>query len=135
MVLFKNWFSILRKDEADKVRLNPSGTVCDRYWQVSYTQDRTVDLTIHIYNKPRNKKSSKLMIQGSIQSLICSYVFNELPKIYKIVREIGTKELEQTLKKSPNLKLPVKSLVKCDQCHFKSSMIQMKMHIKNIVIK
>ena len=112
------------------VRLSNLGNVCDRYWKISYTKERTIDITIHIYNKPLNKKSSKLMIQGSIQSMICSYVFNELPKVYKIVCEMAPKPLEQPVTKK--LKPQVKPLVKCDQCQFKSSMIKMKMHIKRI---
>ena len=81
------------------VRLSNLGNVCDRYWKISYTKERTIDITIHIYNKPLNKKSSKLMIQGSIQSMICSYVFNELPKVYKIVCEMAPKPLEQPVTK------------------------------------
>ena len=73
------------------------------------------------------------MLQASIQSLICSYVFNELPKIYKKVCVVKPKPLEGELKK--NQPTPSKPTVKCDKCHFKSNMIQMKLHIKNIHIK
>ena len=69
------------------------------------------------------------MIQGSRQSILCSYVFNELPKIYKLVTAN-----KQTILKS-NIKLknkPVKSTVKCDQCKFKSTLMQMKMHLKTV---
>ena len=64
-----------------KVRINDKGTECDRLWKQMYGD---IELTIHLYNKPKNKKPSKLMIQGGRQSMICSYVFDELPKIYKL---------------------------------------------------
>ena len=117
-----------------KVKINPQGTECDRLWKVEYGQERKIDITIHIYIRPKNKKGSKLMLQGSIQSLICSYVFTELPKIYKRVCESKPKQLEEDkLKKQ---KTPGKQMmVKCDQCRFKSNMIQMKMHLKNVHAK
>ena len=62
------------------VTKNPSGVECDRFWKVSY---KYIDITIHIYKNPKNKKGSKLMLQGSSQSVLCTYVFEELPKIYK----------------------------------------------------
>ena len=110
-----------------KVVINSNGVECDRSWKVSYTQQKTIDITIHIYKNPKNKTGSKLMLQGSIQSMICSYVFNELPKIYKMVCEMRPKFLEDRQVKGKQ-----KALVKCEQCSFKSSMIHMKMHIKNI---
>ena len=73
------------------------------------------------------------MLQGSIQSLICSYVFNLLPIIYKKVCVAKSKPLVVELKKKQPT--PGKAFVKCDKCHFKSSMVQMKMHIKNIHMK
>ena len=105
----------------------------DVSWKVSYTQEKTIDITIHIYKNPKNKTGSKLLLQGSIQSMICSYVFSELPKIYKLVCDTKPKFLEDEVKRKP--KTPVKALVKCDKCRFKSSMIQMKMHIRNIHTK
>ena len=113
-----------------KVVVNSHGTECDRHWKVSYGNERRIDITIHIYNNPKNKKGSKLMLQGSIQSLICAYVFNELPRIYKHVRLTKPKPLEDKQKKKQST--PGKAMVKCDQCRFKSTMLQMKMHIKNI---
>ena len=117
-----------------KVKIKPQGTECDRLWKVEYGHERKIDITIHIYIRPKNKKGSKLMLQGSIQSLICSYVFTELPKIYKRVCELKPKQLEEDkLKKQ---KTPGKQMmVKCDQCRFKSNMIQMKMHLKNVHAK
>ena len=58
--------------------------------------------------------------------MICSYVFDELPKIYKLVTE------NKPLKIETSSKTKKSSLVSCDQCKFKSSIIQMKMHIKTI---
>ena len=54
---------------------NPNGTECDRSWKVYYGKDEKIQITIHIYNNPKNKKGSKIMLQGSRQSLLCSYVF------------------------------------------------------------
>ena len=68
-----------------KVRRNTHGTECDRLWKVIYGAGEKVEITIHLYNNPKNKKGSKLMIQASRQSIICSYVFDELPRIYKQV--------------------------------------------------
>ena len=112
-----------------KVIINANGVECDRSWKVSYTQQKTIEITIHIYKNPKNKTGSKLVLQGSVQSMICSYVFNELPMIYKMVCETRPKFLEDKVKGKHE------ALVKCDQCRFKASMIQMKMHIKNIHIK
>ena len=66
------------------------------------------------------------MLQGCKQSVLCSYVFDELPKIYKLVCSNKPKKL--AIKK----KLIVKPVVRCDQCNFKSSLIQMKMHMKTV---
>ena len=105
------------------VKVNARGTTLDRFWKVEYGQERRIDITVHIYNKPKNKKGSKLMVQGSIQSLICSYVFSELPKIYKKACVAKPKPLLGDIKKKQTA--PGKPTVKCDQCHFSSSMIQM----------
>ena len=107
-----------------KVVINPWGTECDRSWKVHYAD---IDITIHLYNKPKNKKGSKLMLQGRRQSVLCSYVFEELPKIYKLVRANRPQRIEATSRK-PN----TKPSVKCEQCKFKSTLVQMKMHIKTV---
>ena len=59
--------------------------------------------------------------------MTCLFVFTELPKIYKKVCEEKPKLITNTEKK-----IEKKAFVKCDQCHFKSSMVPMKMHYKNI---
>ena len=112
------------------VKRNPAGTECDRMWKVNHHNS---EITIHIYNKPKNKKGSKLMLQGSPQSVICGYVFEELPKVYKIVLENKPMKLRNVSKVGQST--PVRTTVKCDKCQFKSSMVQMKMHIKNIHMK
>ena len=66
------------------------------------------------------------MLQGSRQSLICSFVFEELPKIYKLVWANKPRSIEGSQK------TPLKPVVTCDQCKYKASMIQMKMHIKTV---
>ena len=65
-----------------KIVRNSHGTECDRSWKIFYSG---IYVTIHIYNNPKNMKGSKLLLQGSQQSIICSYVFQELPRIYKLV--------------------------------------------------
>ena len=83
-----------------KVSINPYGTECDRLWKVKH---EGIEVTVHIYNNPKNKKGSKLMIQGSRQSMICTYVFDELPKIYKLVCDNKPKKMEgnQKTRKNP----------------------------------
>ena len=110
-----------------KVVINPWGTECDRSWKVHYAD---IDITIHLYNKPKNKKGSKLMLQGRRQSVLCSYVFEELPKIYKLVRANRPQRIEASsaTSRKPN----TKPSVKCEQCKFKSTLVQMKMHIKTV---
>ena len=67
-----------------KVVVNGWGTQCDRNWK---TNHKGIEITVHIYNESKNKKGSKLMVQGSKHSLICSFIFNELPKMYRIACE------------------------------------------------
>ena len=128
--LADTWQECMTKYLGDpKVVINAWGTECDRIWKVQHGKENKIEITVHIYNKPKNKKCSKLMLQGSIQSLICSYVFEELPKIYKMVCDNKPKPLEDKIKSKK--KTYGKPIVKCDQCKFKSSMVQMKMHIQN----
>ena len=42
-----------------KVVINPWGTECDRLWKVNH---EGIVITLHIYNKPKNKKGSKLIL-------------------------------------------------------------------------
>ena len=50
-----------------KVNINQHGTECDRLWKVVF---KAVEITIHLYNNPKNKKGSKLMLQAGKQSVI-----------------------------------------------------------------
>ena len=109
-----------------KVKINAWGTECDRFWKIRYNE---IDITVHIWNKPKNKKGSKLMIQGSRQSVLCSYVFEELPKIYKLVCLNKPERIESSYS---TRRIPGKPLVKCDQCKYKSTLLQMKMHMKTV---
>ena len=45
--------------------------MCDRIWKVSYGTDEKVEITIHLYNNPKNKNGSKLLLQAGNQSLLC----------------------------------------------------------------
>ena len=108
-----------------KVKINDQGTECDRHWKVQY---EGIDITLHIYNKPKNKKGSKLMLQGSRQSVLCAYVFEELPKIYKLV--CANKPVRLQISDRPGRK--VKPSVKCNECKYKSTLIQLKMHMKTV---
>ena len=67
------------------------------------------------------------MIQGCRQSVLCSYVFDELPLIYKLVCDNIPKHLP--VKATNNRS---SATVKCDQCSFKSTLILMKKHIQKI---
>ena len=109
-----------------KVKINDQGTECDRHWKVHYAG---IDITLHIYNKPKNKKGSKLMLQGSRQSVLCAYVFTELPKIYKLV--CANKPNKLQINNGSGRKIG-KPLVKCEKCKYKSTLIQMKMHMKTV---
>ena len=92
------------------VVVNDKGTECDRNWKLLYSG---IELTLHIYCNPRNKKGSKILIQGSSQSLLCSYIFEELPQIYKLVCE--NKPLPLRIK-GRSTRVVVSQLVKCIQC-------------------
>ena len=106
------------------IKKNLKGTETDRYWKVDNYMN--TEITVHLYIRPKNKKGSKSLVQGAKQLIICSYVFNILPEIYNKVFESKRKALECPEKSGS------KTMVKCDDCNFKSTIIQMKLHIKNI---
>ena len=59
-----------------KVAINPHGTECDRSWKVSYTQEKTINITIHIYKKPKKqeRKQAYAARQQSINvMLLCVF--------------------------------------------------------------
>lgn len=85
-----------------------SGTEAGRVWKVEYEQgENKTELTIHFYNKPVKSKKSKFLIQGGNHAFKCLFVFNEMPKIYKMVRDMKPK----------NQKL--KTEIQCGQCSVK----------------
>ena len=97
----------------------------DIHWKLGYNG---IIITLHIYNKPKNKKGSKLMLQGKMQSVLCTYVFQELPKLYK---SICTNNIRKYLPIKQGDK-PRKPEVKCEKCQYRSTLIQMKMHMKTV---
>ena len=63
------------------IRINAKGTECDRLWKTRFGQEvHCAEITVHFYNhnKPKDKKQSKLLIQGGIQSSICEFVFSDI---------------------------------------------------------
>ena len=62
------------------------------------------------------------MLQGRKQSVLCSYVFQELPKLYKSVCTKKPKKFLQTKQGGK----AVKPDVKCEKCQYKSTLLQMK---------
>ena len=69
-----------------------SGTESGRVWKVDYKQgEKNAELTIHFYNKPVKSKKSKFLIQGGNHAFKCLFVFNEMPKIYKMVCDLKPK--------------------------------------------
>ena len=104
---------------------NKNGTIIDRLWKFDYEyQDTKTQLTVHIYNKPKNRKPSKLLIQGGAQVLIYMFVFNVLPQVYFNV-------LKRTKCGKPkSVGRASRSQVVCGQCKMKSTITEMKMHLK-----
>ena len=107
------------------VKTNNKGTETDRFWKLNYRYENDIEITIHLYMNPKNKKGSKILVQAGVQSAICAYVFNELPAIYNKVCAAKLKALPDKSEK------PAKALVKCSDCHFTSTLVQMKHHIRN----
>lgn len=103
--------------------------------------------TVHFYNhnKPKDKKQSKFLIQGGIQSVICEFVFCELPKIYKLVclkkvssvtslrypkrKRITTPAKKRNIRYKPATK---QDGIRCAICEFTSvSNVKMIRHMKS----
>ena len=69
-----------------------SGTEAGRVWKVDYDEgENKAELTIHFYNKPVKSKKSKFLIQGGNHAFKCLFVFNEMPKIYRMVCDMKPK--------------------------------------------
>ena len=106
-----------------------------------------IEVTLHFYNhnKPGDKKQSKILVQGSTQSLLCEYVLEELPKIYEKVCS-KTASLPSPIKNSKRKRIitpikrrnirykPTSKIVdeKCISCDFTSvSKTKMIKHMKS----
>ena len=109
-----------------KVNTNAkTGVEVSRLWKISY---EGVELTIHLYKKPKTTKVSKFLVQGGNHVAKYLFVFTELPIIYKKVCEMEPEKSLPDAKRFKNI-----SGVTCDQCKFSSSsMIQMKKHMNTI---
>ena len=128
--LSDEWKEILKKNHGDGENL-PSGGI----------MFKNGNITVTLYIKPKRDRKTKVHVQSGSQDANVGYVFNDLPLLFKQVlvlkdgkspRIEQPKLLEGEMKKKAT---PRKATVKCDQCRFKSSMIQMKMHIKNMHTK
>ena len=130
-----------------RVDKNEHGTECDRIWKVKFgLHDNKIELTIHFYNhnKPKDKKQSKILIQGSLQSVLYDFVFGELPKVYKMVnskriclvtppRKQKRRRISTTINKRNMRYKPAQKLqeIKCTFCEFLSlSNVKMIRHMK-----
>ena len=68
------------------IKMNSRSTETDRYWKVKYKHgSNNIELTIHLYMNPKNRTGSKLLVQGSVQSVICAYVFNERNLLLNVI--------------------------------------------------
>ena len=107
-----------------------NGVAYGKYWKVTFAcDDQKGELTIHFYNKPKTKKKkSSILIQGSNQHLISLYVFEELPKIYKIVcNKIPALMTNGSVRKTRS-----SNLVECGLCKKESTVQDMKKHMKSV---
>ena len=108
---------------------------------------KDIEITVHFYNhnKPRDKKQSKIMVQGAVQSLLCEYVLSDLPKIYRMVstrKPPNVSALRQSKRK--RLTTPVKKrnikykpapkqeiMLNCALCDFTAgNNVKLKKHMK-----
>ena len=81
---FKNLFGepIINKNRT-------TGTESGRVWKIDFRHgEQSCELTVHFYNKPVTTKKSKFLVQGGSHTAKYLFVFNEMPKIYKMVCEM-----------------------------------------------
>ena len=97
-----------------------SGTEAGRVWKIKYKhEEHNSELTIHYYNKPVKSKKSKFLVQGGSHAAKYLFVFNEMPKIYKMVCEM-----------KPSTPMKLKNDYQCNQCKLKSKTKKdMRVHI------
>ena len=97
-----------------------SGTESGRVWKINYRHDEDItELTIHYYNKPVKSKKSKFLVQGGSHVSKYHFVFNEMPKIYKMVCDM-----------KPKSPLKLRNEYQCNQCKLRSKTKKdMRVHI------
>ena len=74
-----------------------TGTESGRVWKLIYGE-QNCELTIHFYNKPISSKKSKFLVQGGSHAAKYLFVFDEMPKIYKMVLEMAPKAVMTPMK-------------------------------------
>ena len=145
-VVAEVWQELLEKEYGSpRIVTNMHGTECDRIWKILYEH---MDITLHFYNhnKPKDKKQSKILIQGAFQSTLCEFVFTELPTIYKSVckrkvslltplRQSKRKRITTTVKKR-NIKykpMAKSEVFTCALCELTSSSnVKLIRHMKTM---
>ena len=131
---FKNLFGepIINKNRT-------TGTESGRVWKIDFRHgEQSCELTVHFYNKPVTTKKSKFLVQGGSHTAKYLFVFNEMPKIYKIVCEmkkiklmtpvkhLKRRRISTTVKKRNVRHKPGKMMAeeaplpmfKCDECTY-----------------
>ena len=126
---------------------NDNGTETNRIWKIMFgLNEGKIEITLHFYNhnKPKDKKQSKMLIQGGVQSAICDFVFGDLPEVYKKVcsrkpslltpiqnskrRRLSTSVKKRNMRYKPAAK-PAE--IDCALCDFKSvSKVKIIKHMK-----
>ena len=114
------------------VKVATTGTESDRIWKITYINNMEITLHFYNHNKPKDKKQSKVLVQGGNQLLLCEFVFGELPKIYKMVvlkqkntipvlRESKRKRIATPVKKRNIKHKAILEELKCALCEFAST--------------
>ena len=114
------------------VKVANTGTESDRIWKIMHMNNMEITLHFYNHNKPKDKKQSKILVQGGRQSLLCEFVFGELPRIYKMVttkqkqflpilRESKRKRVATPVKKRNIKQKPGIKELDCSLCDFTST--------------
>ena len=125
------------------VKVANTGTESDRIWKITYINNMEITLHFYNHNKPKDKKQSKILVQGGNQSLLCEFVFGELPKVYRMVtlkkknmipilRETKRKRITTPAKKRNIKYKPTLEELKCALCDFASTAkVKITRHMKS----
>ena len=92
------WEETFRSVYGDAVPEGPKdGKQYGSIWKTLFLcEGQEEQITIHFYNKPKGRgKKSKIMVQGKNKALMCIFVFEQLPLLYK-----------EVCKKKPTLQSP-----------------------------